>query len=240
MLSADVVLDKVRKLRRVAEGSTNENEAHNALLLAQKLMAEHRLAEADVAGPEPDSNPVEHVTVLAAAKHVAWKVWLSSVIAKNFRCTVYLSRSRRLNESRIHFLGRREDLAIAIEVYAGALEAATKLAGIHVRQRQDAAAWFGVPHPAKHWLDVRAAFYTGFVNGLGQRFEEQRAANQQWGLVLVQDAVVVAEAKRTIKGKGRGFGGNSGHDRDAYQAGVNAGRAHGASGTGGGPKQLRG
>lgn len=42
----------------------------------------------------------------------------------------------------------------------------------------------------------------GFIDGLQRKFEEQKKANQEWGLVLVKDKEVV-EAYEQIKFKGK-------------------------------------
>ena len=223
------VLEKIRKLRAVADRSSNKHEVYAAMLAAQRLMAEHDLQEADLAhdGSEAESphGPVEHASVDASGRYTAWKGWLGMAIADNFRCACYTHRDYDLGRSRtqIMLLGRRDDVAVAREVYLASQDAALRLADAHLAvRRSNAQGW--KRYSIAHWRHVRTSFYSGFVDGLRDQFTAQRATHQEWGLVLVKDAMVVSEAERVITGKPFVSRARNGRDQGAYGAGYAAGR----------------
>jgi|GEM_PF-2492048 len=190
MPERETVLDKVRKLRRVAERTTNRHEAENALLLAQRLMAEHDLAEAEAGGVQ-EGGDVHAVDADLTGRAVAWRVALAHAVAPNFRCLFYLDRVADRADGRratvIRFVGRQRDVAVAVEVYQQAAHAAGRLAAAHVQERRREDGWGLSPAGARI---LGTSFLKGFASGLTQRFEAQRHEHREWALVLVREPAV--------------------------------------------------
>lgn len=206
-MTRDKVVDRVRKLLRLANGS-NGAEAEQALLQAQRLMAANGLAEGEIGDlSETELEPIIEVqteSVLRRGSHHLGG--LASVIAGNFRCKAYYAngswaeqQARRLNRqaprTRLTFLGRKADVEIAVDVYKAAREAmeaglVSYLAGEKDRLFRQA----GIPKDAR-WAKsstlnpVKSTFRHGFVSGLEAKFASQvRSSGLQ--LVIVPDAGV--------------------------------------------------
>ena len=220
----EAVLDRVRKLRAVALRTTNRHEAENALLLAQRLLAEHDLA--DEAGATDEPGDVDAVDVDETGRAVSWRVALAGVIADNLRCLHYLSRESRGDRPRtvIRFVGRRSDVALAAEVYGQALEAACRLAALHAEARRRASRRPLTP------TDIRTlgtSFLLGFAAGLAQRFAEQRERHQDWALVLVPGPEVAARLEALLgPGAGTWRSRTGGMEPGAWRAGFDAGNEY--------------
>ncbi len=171
------VLEKIRKLRAVADRSSNEHEVYAAMLAAQRLMAQHDLHEADLSHAPGDASaphgPINHVTVESSRRYVYWRSRLCTVVADNFRCVCYMHRQN--HATRTLLLGRKRDVEIAQEVYTASRNAAARLADAHIASRREA----GYRGP---WPQVRSAFYLGFIQGLHDQFHAQRNAHREWAL----------------------------------------------------------
>jgi len=190
MPERETVLDKVRKLRRVAERTTNRHEAENALLLAQRLMAEADLVEAD-ADEAPEDSDVDGLAADQTGRAVAWRVALANAVAPNFRCRFYLDRQVEAADGGrstvLRFVGRRRDATVAVEVYQQAVHVASRLAAAHVEVRRREQRW-GLSAVDARMLGT--SFLKGFASGLDGRFAAQRQEHQEWALVLVPEAAV--------------------------------------------------
>lgn len=124
MENIEKVMDKIRKLLALANNNPNENEAMAAALKAQKLMAEYNI-ELDQLEDKPAQREITKEIYLSSDKHEMkkWKIGLASIIAKNFRCQVYL-----LNSKDVVFYGYKEDAKIALQVFSFLYETGNKLA----------------------------------------------------------------------------------------------------------------
>ncbi len=196
-----MVLDRVRKLRAVAERTTNQHEAENALLLAQRLMVEHDLAEASVETASATDDVADADGDEQGHRAAGWRNELAEVVARNFRCLWYMDRRWEKTSSRaalwvIRFVGRGSDVCLAVEVYRQALLAAMRLANLHV------AAWRRGRVKRGTLLLWRKSFLLGFASGLGQSFEKQRGEHQEWGMVLVRDPEVDKTLEFLLGGEG--------------------------------------
>jgi len=109
---ATSIIERVRKLLTLAERSGSPAEAALAAMRAQELIAEHRLAEADlsIAGGEdlPDERVIEEQIEgeYARRKAQAWRVSLAGALARSFGCKIYYWQK----SSRIQAIGRESDV----------------------------------------------------------------------------------------------------------------------------------
>lgn len=224
------MLARVQKLRRVAERTTNRHEAENALLLAQRLLAEHDLAEVAL----PADEGVTAADAERTGRAVAWRLALAGAVAPNFRCLAYLQREPRqpgaAGGATLRFVGRPGDVALALEVYRQAAAAARNLARAHVRARRHD----GLRLSPAGARQLSGAFLQGFAAGLAQRYAAQRRAHREWALVLCRDPAVDAHFA-TLVGPGPGAWRPSRRtwEGQAWSAGWQEGDAFAA-----GPRQL--
>lgn len=112
------LLDKVRKLLRLAERTTNEGEAAAAAAAAQKLIERHKLDIAAIDLGEAHEAPVEapERAVLDGAEgrknKCAWRGSLASGVARANACRVYWTGPR------LQIVGAPSDVATVRYLYA--------------------------------------------------------------------------------------------------------------------------
>ena len=175
----EAVINKVRKLLAKAENNPFPHEAQTALLKAQEFMAKHGISMADVEDSKvPDRNEVIDQEITNITRTPWWQKWLSTIIADNFRCHVY-TRIRG-GRSVIRFIGRRDDIEIAKNVFSFAAQAIRFYSDRYLNELRKR----GLPTKG-----VRNDYIRGFLKGLTDKFAEQVNKND-WGLVLVKDAEV--------------------------------------------------
>lgn len=179
-MTKETVVEKVRKMLALAhdKGAT-ENESQSAMLMAQRLMAKHNITVSDV-DVEDDEKEVVHENVTEIQRTIWWKKSLASVIGGNFRCITYTQRYGN-GKSSIVFLGLKEDVEIAKEVFAFAIDSIQHYANKYVRK---------ISNEGYSTSGVRNDFMRGYIQGLNKQFEEQKANNQELALVLVLDKEV--------------------------------------------------
>ena len=212
------ILEKIKKLMSRAEKTTFEAEAQASILLAQKLMVENGISQKDLSFDEAQEKEVLNSTAYNGGRRVAWRSMLANILADNFRCSMYSVTGR--GTYRLQVLGLKEDVHIFMEVFAGTNKAIEKLSKTYTKARKDSE---GLTQ--KEANTVKNSYIGGFLRGLKAQLQEQVKQND-WGLILVKDALVVeAVEKLNLKtarpSKARYFG-----DRDASQRGYNDGYNH--------------
>ena len=112
-------INKVRKVLALTHSDV-EGEAKAALLMAQKLMAEHHLVMADIATVDKTVKQVVDEGMFESARMPWFYGRIARIIADNFRCYAYTSRGYRTKT--IQFIGLKEDVDLAKMVFSSALE----------------------------------------------------------------------------------------------------------------------
>lgn len=182
------IVEKIKKLLALSE-SSNEHEAKLAMLKAQELLAKHKLSLKEVKEFKVYNSAIkEKISVISFTK-AKWKAHLARLIADNFGCYYYF---KTYHTNIITFFGREEDIAVCNIVLEYAIDCINsnvkRLRYLHIR---DGYSTKGLEND----------YALGFISGLNKKFEEQKKANQEWGLVLVKDPEVV-EAYSSKKFKG--------------------------------------
>lgn len=119
------IADRVRKLLSLSR-SSNANEAANAARMAQELMQEHKLAEADVTEETKDGSDLIDVAMGSAGFMATWKFALMTSVARAFFCdTIGL---RVGNRRKVRVVGRRDDVAVVGEVFRFVVKEIERLA----------------------------------------------------------------------------------------------------------------
>ena len=212
------VIDRIKKLLAMANDGKFDHEAEAALLLAQKIMVEHNITMSEIESVETVNKKAVHTRLTDYSGRTPWwKKDLSQIIADNFRCLSYISKIP--GKTSILIIGLEEDAEIAREVYQYAvsyIEDYTKKYMARLRRQ------------GRSTQGVRNDWIGGFLSGLQHKFREQVSENE-WGLVLVRDAVVEdaiskmnfkKEQRSGIKPRFRG-------SQEARQDGYNKGQAFG-------------
>lgn len=180
-------IQKIKKCLKLAENNPNQNEAENAMLMAQRLMALHNIEARQLNLVELENNVVD-TNITDYAKMPWWKKSLSVIIGNNFKCEAYINvKSGGL--ARICFIGRKTDVDIATEVFHFAIKSIEYNANKYVeiyKLKQEAL------HGKKprNTVSIRNQYINGFLQGLQDKFRKQ-IEEEQWGLVLVKDDAVM-------------------------------------------------
>ncbi|GED69412.1 hypothetical protein BRE01_31140 [Brevibacillus reuszeri] len=215
------ILRKVRKALALASNNPSEQEAQSAMLMAQRVLAEHGLSIQDVQESENEQEKnVIHEHATEYGKTIWWKKRLSAIVAENFRCFSYINK--RSNASQIRFVGLDSDVSLAIEIFKFACETIQyHLSKYRQELKESGYRKVEVTYMGNDYLK-------GYLRGLDQKFKEQVEKNN-WGLVLVKDALVVQEHEsmnlKKSKPTGASFGGNNG----AYERGFTDGKSFDSS-----------
>nr|DAO31588.1 MAG TPA: Protein of unknown function (DUF2786) [Caudoviricetes sp.] len=181
------IISKIEKLLALAGNNPSEAEAQAAMLKAQKLMAEHNLDMAQFKDQPQEKK--EAVTEYFRGYHnTDWAIRLAQVICNNFRCNLL-----RAPHYGLVFVGLKEDVAICKAVFTFAAQTLDKNMKKLRRQYRKA----GKPTDG-----ISGDYSAGFIAGLQAKYKEQVDKNN-WGLVLVKDALVEQLTKNIINPKGK-------------------------------------
>jgi hypothetical protein len=114
--ASEKVLDRVRKLLKLAE-SSNVHEAANAAARAQALMERHRIDAAALDDAEPESIGDYPDEPLESSRRIPrWKLGLAATVARLGGCRVYLSGHG--DRRAVILVGRADDAAAVRLLYA--------------------------------------------------------------------------------------------------------------------------
>lgn len=125
MTNMDKIIEKIAKLLALANNpGATEDEAIQAALMAQKLMAKYDI-ELDQIDSKSEQREIVEEIYRQSGKHEMkkWKIGLATIIANNFRCKVYF-----INGQDVVFYGFKEDAKIALQVFSFLYEVGNKFA----------------------------------------------------------------------------------------------------------------
>lgn len=175
------ILDKISKALRLGKDNNNENEAQAAILAAQRLMAKYKISEEEINDflneNEKHENEVVEENAENETNNDKWKRHLMVTIAKNFRCDVYY------HGGKLVIVGAKEDILISKRVYLYAKQAILNSFKEFFRENYNV---YMVSSTIRNKCKREYAF--GFIKGLNEKFEEQKA-NSELALVVVNPDV---------------------------------------------------
>lgn len=175
--------EKIRKLLALAE-SPNEHEAKAALLKARQLMAEHKIAEAELKDVEKQEVKDIRTDITCSKRRNPWIIHLSAVIGENYCCKGYRNHGYGEQMQVIGFIGLEDDVEICVAVFKYAVDCI--LSEIKRIEKENQCYYRNY---VKKLCD---SYGYGFSVGIAAAFEEQQEANESdWGLVLVMPPEVV-------------------------------------------------
>jgi hypothetical protein len=162
-MTSNAVLDKVRKLLKLAQANTNPHEAASAAARAQQLIDEHNLTHMllQMDGTEPAEQEEDifdfkqkDAPLYTGKKLDRWRVYLAMHISDANSCRIYIMPGRS-----IEIVGRPSDAETVRYLYAW-------LSHETVRLSEDHGAGCGVT-----WKNN---FRLGVVDTLGRKLRESR------------------------------------------------------------------
>ena len=205
------VIAKIEKLLALAGNNPSEAEAQAAMLKAQKLMAEHNLDMAQFQDKSQEKK--EAITEYFRGYHnTNWAISLARVICDNFRCNLLRAPGYGLV-----FIGLKEDVAICKAVFSFAAQVLDKnMAKLRRQYRKQ-----NLPTDG-----ISGDYAAGFIAGLRDKYKEQVEKNN-WGLILVKDALVEQKTKDITNPRGKPHSGkklNRSGDMGLYTKGYQDGK----------------
>ncbi|MEN0645572.1 DUF2786 domain-containing protein [Alkalicoccobacillus gibsonii] len=183
---------RIQKSLALASNNPNAEEAHTALLKAQRLMYEHGFKENDFQGEV--KKEILEVTVGTYKKLMWYEKHLAGIVARNFRCFNYYNTKkskpkvkggRSITLYRIAFYGEKKDAEIAKEVYSHALIYMSHLCENFMNDNGY------IKAPA-----IRNDYRNGFLMGLNEKLDQQV---QEYGLIVVMDEEVKTDYKEKVQ-----------------------------------------
>lgn len=165
------IIRKIQGLLKIAEDERNDEECHAAFLLAQKLMIEYQISQAEIT-VEAEKETILEKETQDFKKSFWWEKKIAAIIGSNFRVKYFLrSRGRK---STIVFYGFQNDVLLAEEMYTLACDALR----VHAKQFvQDyySARYYYLNRDRTLTNDLKNDYMNGFLEGLSQKFKEQYA-----------------------------------------------------------------
>lgn len=212
-MSQEKILDRLVKLFALAENNPSAQEAQTALLMAQRIMAEHAISETDVKAREEVNAAQDEI-----GEEVAWQedgrerrdtftALLAGVVGRYFRVTVWQDGAS------VCFAGYGNHRKVATLVLKFARAAMIQGAADYM------VAWKCVNETdARRSRMERQSWMGGFITGLGAGFEGALTANPTWlaHTKLPDEVIRWVEARHKFSTFASGA-----------QTGAGTGRAHG-------------
>ena len=164
------IIRKIQRLLKIAEDERNDEECHAAFLLAQKLMIEYQISQAEINIETTDKETILEKETQDFKKSFWWEKKIAAIIGTNFRVKYFLrSRGRK---STIVFYGYQNDVFLAEEMYVLACDALQ----VHAQQFiQDyySARYYYLNRDRTLTNELKNDYMNGFLEGLSQKFKEQ-------------------------------------------------------------------
>lgn len=216
------ILEKIRKLRTLASGTTNLHEADVAARQAARMVEKHRLDEAEVeafcdGAHNPDAAKHDREAVLAGGSLPGWKRTIVHVCSEHFGCVVLISRRAARGrpghfERYMTLVGRPSDVALVRELVALLTVQVATLCNATCKGR------------GRTW---RSSWSLGCAQGLGDQLELGRREAQQGAstTALARVEARKEEAERLLPPDIRREKRTSYYQPRAYDVGRAVGRA---------------
>lgn len=156
------VIAKINKLLALADQERNpsENEAIQASLQVQKLLAKYNLSMADVTGERKEEDVEQTIADVGAGKK--WKFSLATAIANNFACKCFF-----VGRTQVVFYGYKADIVAARRVFVYLFKVGDKLANQYAKRERE---MYGFAD------GIYNSFCKGFVAGIRKELEKQCVA----------------------------------------------------------------
>lgn len=157
------LISKIKKLLALAGNNPNQEEASQALLKAQQLMAENNIQVTF----DPDSKETfaYGVEIANTKMNKGFRLKLSSIIAKNFRCQAIVFTDRP--DAPIGFFGHADDAKVCKEAFLFAYNTAKRNGDLEYKRCRD----LGL-----ETKNVFNSYVIGFIQGICEALSAQCTA----------------------------------------------------------------
>lgn len=216
------IVDKIKKLLALAT-SDNPGEAENALLMARKLMARHKLTDKDIADKRPNKLvQVVYEDNTFSPKRNPWLIDLAHVIGDNHCCAACMTGFNDSTVKKVKFAGLDDDPMIALEL----LDYAVQHIKTKAKEYRASIPDYWGTHNKNEWTRAyETNFAQGFMAGLKAKYDEQNRGEDQevMAFVAVKPVEVLdwTRSLRTVKWRPRQENRNEAARSDGYRAGYN-------------------
>jgi len=232
------LLERIRKLLNLAEGTRHEDEAQSAMLKAQLLLANNGWDIDDVPGFQDAKKVLNECVDTDGKTPQNWQWMIITTISKNFRLTPYFattsfsSNGRRIQSC--HLVGLKHDVQIGKEVISFAFSWFEKNFKLYLTEwkRENKKIWLystGGENTSRT-RRMKNDYMMGFVKGLDEKFRKQV---EEKALVLIQHALVKEEVDNLNLIRGNAVTITRGYDANAYNRGKYDGNRMRVGGEGG-------
>jgi len=182
------------------------------------LLLKHGLTMNDVAeSGNVNTKNVLNTSIDESSRMLWWKKSLASIISNNFRCKSFTSF--RTANTRICIIGLEEDVNIATEIYNCAVRTVEHQSKLYVKLNKKNGKSTGLKND----------FIIGWLSGLEDKFKKQVESCKEYGLILVKDALVVAEIEKMKLRTGQRSKITANRNEDARNAGYKSGNSFNGS-----------
>lgn len=185
MSNLDSIKNKIKKLLALSQDNPSDEESFSAFQKAQELMAQYKIEQKDIMTEDQIKKCVQKKTSIKYGSRSSdhYICELAEIIADNFCCVSYNTRTRGTQSNYVCFMGLEEDVAIAEEALTVANM--TIIRG-YDRVYKDTCKKYELDYlAAKYFNPLKLGYVQGYLDGLRQAFDSQKEKNQEWGLVLV-------------------------------------------------------
>jgi len=166
------ILERIKKLLRLAQNAGSEHEAANAARRASQLMAQHEIHAASINLDSPDEvRAVEEIAqcheVTYTKKRVAWHIRIASAVASSYGAEMYtMGGYDEERENGIRFFGRLSAVQAASYTTQYLIRKVEEITDKHAPQSMYARRY-------------RNAFRLGCASRIGVRINEETQAEKQ-------------------------------------------------------------
>lgn len=203
MEDREVIINRIRKLLSLGEGSACADEAESAVLMAQRLIVKYDISDGEMSDGERSRKAIIEVSTKPLMNARTWRWSLADAIASAFRCKVWEQPNcvrpnpcgRSYNHPSMVFYGYPQDASAAQLAFDYLYRTGERLAKKQVRSLKRA----GRPvHGAYN------SYVTGFLMGLCTELERQSrelmvvmplAVSQEYDSVVAERLVSVKRMK---------------------------------------------
>ncbi len=212
LVKTDPIIARIQKLLALA-GSSNEHEAALAAAHAQRLLAEHNLAMADIeAANRPER--ADRVETAVAKSLPKWMRHLSAGVSAAFDCQAIHHPAL----GRLTFIGVGADVQVAAYTFAYLDKTVRRLCSRYMKQHAD-------DRMANRRRELmRQSYYLGAVSTINLRLQEQKQATPvtSGALVPLKEGLI-SQAMKEIGSVRAVHSRRSFVDGDAYCSGQSDG-----------------
>lgn len=113
------VVDRILKLKNLAEQNSFKEESNAAFDKMQELMDQYKItmSDLDINSRENDLGPLESETAIKGRRFYSWEYTLANILANLFECEMYIQGFRGSKKRNMNFAGREGNVKTTILMF---------------------------------------------------------------------------------------------------------------------------